>query len=422
MNTIYQVLSVTWKEIQLLLRDRGTLAVLFLLPMLISGIMGGANLASLEGQDSTILLSIYLVNQDNADFGREVSNAILDIQQLDVEMLTSPDEAEGLVAKGRASAAVIIPSDFSQKINDHQPTQVEVIVDPAQPESASIVTGIMNEVVTEVTIWGEVQYGVRTILAESGILASASPQEQRGIAAQSLGVIMTRINELREDPLISVENLNLAESEGDENWLVGFFPFMFSGITVMFAFFVVGTMATTLLGEREAGTLRRLLAAPIPRGAILAGKMLAFMLLVCAQVAVMFAFTNLAFKVSLGSSPVGLVVLTLALAFVATSLGLLVAGLAKSAEQAGSMGMIIAFVLAGLGGSIPVGSSVLASRDEGFRRVLATILPNGHAVEGYYRLMAENGDLLRVLPQVGILFAMGLLLFIVAVWRFKFES
>lgn len=422
MNTIRLVLAVTWKEIQLLVRDRGTLAVLFLLPMLIAGMMGGANLASLEGEESAILLSIYLVNQDSADFGREVSNAILDIQQLDVEMLTSPIEAEELVAKGRAAAAVIIPSDFSQKINDHQSTQVEVIVDPAQPESASIVTGIMNQVVTEVTIWGEVQYGVRTILTESGILANASPQEQRGIAAQSLGVIMTRINELREDPLISVENLNLEESESDENWLVGFFPFMFSGITVMFAFFVVGTMATTLLGEREVGTLRRLLAAPIPRGAILAGKMLAYMLLVCAQVTIMFAFTNLGFKMSLGSSPAGLVVLTLALAFVATSLGLLVAALAKSAEQAGNMGLIIAFVFAGLGGSIPVGSAVLASRDEGFRRVLATILPNGHAVEGYYRLMAENGDLLRVLPQVGILFAMGLLFFIIAVWRFKFDN
>ena len=48
------------------------------------------------------------------------------------------------------------------------------MVDPAQPESASIVTGIINQVVGEVTIWGEVQHGVRSIFEESGLLAQAS--------------------------------------------------------------------------------------------------------------------------------------------------------------------------------------------------------------------------------------------------------
>jgi hypothetical protein len=76
MNTIYLALSVAWKEIQLLLRDRGSLAVLFLLPMVIGGMMGGGNLASVESQESTILLSIYLVNQDSADFGRSKNSTL----------------------------------------------------------------------------------------------------------------------------------------------------------------------------------------------------------------------------------------------------------------------------------------------------------------------------------------------------------
>ena len=152
MNTIYLTLSVTWKEIQLLIRDRGNLAMLFLLPMLIAGVMGGGNLASVQGEESTILLSVYLVNQDPADFGREVTKAVQEIPQLEVQELSSPDEAEALVARGKAAAAVVIPPDFTQMINDHQSTQIDVIVDPAQPESASIVTGIMNQVVAEVTI------------------------------------------------------------------------------------------------------------------------------------------------------------------------------------------------------------------------------------------------------------------------------
>lgn len=421
MNNIYLTLSVTWKEIQLLLRDRGTLALLFLLPMLIAGMMGGGNLASIAGEESTILLSIYMVNQDSAEFGREVTKAIQEIPQLEVLELSSPSEAEGQIAKGKAAAAVIIPADFSQKISNHEPTQIEVIVDPAQPESASIITGIMNQVVTEVTIWGEVQYGVRSILEKSGILAVASPQEQRAIAAQSLGVIMTRLNEIRENPAIIVENINIQGEEAG-SWLTLYFPFLFSGITVMFAFFIVGTMASTLLGERETGTLRRLLAAPIPRGAILAGKILAYMLLVCIQIAVLLTFSHLAFNVIMGNSPLGLALLTLCVAFVATSLGMLVAALSKTPEQAGNTGTILAFVLGGLGGSIPLGSATLASRAGGLRQVLAAILPNGYAVEGYYRLMAENGDVVRILPQLGVLLGMGVLFFLIAVWRFKFEA
>ena len=52
-------------------------------------------------------------------------------------------------------------------------------MDPAEPESANIVTGIVKQVVAEFAIWGEVQYGVRTILNEAGILTVASPQEAR---------------------------------------------------------------------------------------------------------------------------------------------------------------------------------------------------------------------------------------------------
>ncbi len=421
MNIIYLTLSVTWKEIQLLLRDRGSLAILFLLPMLIAGMMGGGNLASVAGEESSILLSIYLVNQDSADFGNEVSKAIQEIQQLEVEELSSPSEAEGQVARGKAAAAVIIPPDFTQKINAHQSTQIEVIVDPAQPESASIITGIMNQVVAEVTIWGEVQFGVLSILENSGILAGAGPQEQRAIAAQSLGVIMTRINEIRENPTIAVDNVNV-EGEETGNWLTLYFPFLFSGITVMFAFFITGTMASTLLSERETGTLRRLLAAPIPRGAVLAGKTLAYMLLVCIQVTVLFTFSHLAFNVMMGNSLLGLALLTLGVAFVAASLGMLVAAISKTPEQAGNTGTILAILLGGLGGSIPLGSATLASRAGGLRQVLAAILPNGHAVEGYYRLMAENGDVLRILPQLAILLGMGILFFLIAVWRFKFEA
>jgi hypothetical protein len=55
--------------------------------------------------------------------------------------------------------------------------------------------------------------------------------------------------------------------------------------------------------------------------------------------------------------------------------------------------MVLALLLAGRSGSIPVRSDTSASWAGGLRQVLATILPNGHAVESFYRNLAENGDI-----------------------------
>ena len=420
MSAISHTLSVAWKEIQLISKDRGSLAVLFLLPLLFGSLYGGINLKMAgNGDDPAILLDVCLVNEDAGIFGVEVAKALKGIDELQIETFDMVADAEQRVADGEATAAILIPPDFTQKINAYTPTAIEVIVDPAQPESASIVTGIMNQVVAEVTIWGEVQYGIRTILDESGMLADAGAEVRRAVEAQNLGVIMTRLNEMRRNPAIVVtsEDLEGAKIEGG---ITLFFALMFPGITVMFVFFTVGMSGASLLSEREAGTLRRLLAAPIPRGAIIAGKMLAYMLLVCLQVVVLFGVANILFDMPLGKSPVALVLLTLALALVATALGMLVAALSGTAQQADNIGTVLGFVLAGIGGCIAMSQTPL-TRADGFMGVLSNLTPHGHALEGYYRLMAENATFVQILPEIGILLAMGVVFFLVARWRFRFE-
>jgi ABC-2 type transport system permease protein len=187
----------------------------------------------------------------------------------------------------------------------------------------------------------------------------------------------------------------------------------------MFIFFIVGVESSSLLHEREAGTLRRLLAAPIPRWTIIAGKMLAYGLLVILQVVVLFTIGYLLFNITLGNSPFALVAITLAVAFVAVSLGMLVAAFAKTPNQADNIGMVLGFVLAGLGGAFPTWPPLF--RSEGFIGVLSKFTPHAHALEGYYSVMAENAGLANILPQLGFLLLMGLVFFLVAVWRFRFE-
>jgi ABC-2 type transport system permease protein len=419
-NTVTYTLAVTWKEIQLIVKDRGMLAVLFLLPLLLSTLIGGINLQLAgTGDGPAILVDVGLVNQDGGPFGAQVAQALQSIEQLNVQIFDQVADAERRVTEGDMTAAVIIPADFSQKIDAYTPTAAEVMVDPAQPEAASIVTGMMNQVVAEVTIWGEVQYGVRALLDESGQLAAASAEQRKAIEAQNLGVIMTRLNEVRQNPAIAVvsEDLGGAKVEGG---IEMFFAYMFPGFTVMFVFFIVGMSASSLLHERESGALRRLLAAPIPRGTLIVGKMLAYMILACLQVVVLLGVGNLFFDTSLGTSPVGLVLVTLAVGSVAAALGMLVAALSKTSKQAEDLGIVLAFVLAGVGGAIPLAGTPLA-REGGFIGILSKFTPQAYAVEGYYRLMAENGTLVQILPQLGVLVAMAIVFSAIATSRFRFE-
>lgn len=238
--------------------------------------------------------------------------------------------------------------------------------------------------------------------------------------AQSLGVIMTQLNEMRRTPAIVVTSEDL-EGTKIAGGITIYFALLFPGITVMFVFFIVGGAAASLLTERETGTLRRLLAGPIPRGAIIAGKMLAYMLLVCLQVVVLFGVGSIFFGMPLGKSPVALVLLTLVLALVATAMGMLVAALTKTPKQADNVGMVLGFVLAGIGGCIAMTPTPI-TRSEGFMSVLSRLTPHAHAVEGYYSLMAENATLTQVLPEIGILLAMAVVFFLIAMWRFEFES
>jgi ABC-2 type transport system permease protein len=419
MNRISYALSVAWKELQVIVSDRVWLMILFLMPFGFGAMIVAANPWATSGEAPAIHLDVGLVNDDAGGFGREIAKSIGGIQELDIETFDARAEAERRVQQGERAAAIVIPADFSQKIDAYTPTAIEVIVDPAQPESASIVTGIMNQVVAEVALWGEVQHGIRAVLNESGLLAGAGPEQQRAIEAQSLGVLMTRLNELRRNPAIAVVSEDLAgvESQGSG---ADFLAYVLPAFTVMFVFFVVALAAGSLLTERESGAFRRLLAAPIPHWTIIAGKMLAYMLVVCAQVAVLFSVAHFIFHMPLGTSPLALIAATIAVALAAAALGMLVATIAKTPKQADNIGVLAALIMAGIGGALPTAWPPIF-RAEGFATTLSRLTPQAHAVEAYFSVMAENATLTQILPQVGILLAMAAVFFFVAARRFKFE-
>lgn len=420
MNAISNTLAVAGKELQVLFKDRGNLVVLFLMPLLIASFISQIGRMVSPGEEAPeIKVHVYVVNQDAGPYGERVVDALRDIKVLAIRTLNTPEVADRQVADGKAAAAIIVPADFSQDINAYQPTQVQVIVDPVQTEAAGIVAGIMNQVVAEVNLWGEITYGIRAVLDKSGAMEGATAEMRRAVEAQTLGVIMTQLAEMRQSPAIAVRSEDLEGVEPREP--VGPASFNMPSMTTMFAFFLVGIIATGILTEKENGTFRRLLASPIHPGSIIAGKMLAHMLIVILQALLMLGVGRIVFGMALGNSPLALLLLTLALALAATALGMVLATVARTSQQADSLGVIISLILAGISGCMPL-TGVLFFREKGtFMYYLANLTPHGHALEGYVRLFFEGAGLAYVLPQIGVLTGMGVVFFLIAIWRFKFE-
>lgn len=124
-----------------------------------------------------------------------------------------------------------------------------------------------------------------------------------------------------------------------------------AGTAVMMLLFGLVACGTTLLQEKEEGTLRRLLASPASPAAILGGKFLYAFTIGVAQLCVMFTFGRVAFGLPIEKHLVATLVLIFATAAAATSFGVLLAVVCRSRKQVEGLSTLIVLVMSAIGGS-----------------------------------------------------------------------
>lgn len=413
------ILAVAWKDLQVIFKDRGFLVVVLFLPAVFSMLFGTINQRNINQSKEPFTFPVALVNQDRGAYGQQIAAILGDLQMLKLSTLSSPEAAEEGVLSSQYVAAILIPDGLSQQVDNYQPSKIMVMVDPTQEQYGQIVTGIMNEVITPVVLVGELSHGIRSILAEYAPYQAADANIKRAFEAQSLAANMAEVEKMRSDPWIKMTTITTG---GEEVVLVpdNIFGMIVPSFTVMFAFFIVGTLGADLLKERQEGTLRRLMAAPMPRWAVILGKMLAFLFVVIVQVALIFGGASLVFDMPLGDSLPGLLLVTLAMGLAATGLGMMVAALARSDRQADTIGLLLGFILAGLGGCFVFGAVPLY-KSGGTMETISRLTPHAHALIAYDKLLVGGQGLMAVLPEVGILLLFSALFFGVAVWRFRYE-
>jgi ABC-2 type transport system permease protein len=418
MTMIRTTAAIAWKELQVMLRDRGLLAILFLLPLIFSTLFSLSQQGAVDEATGAarIVVKVFVVNEDTGSYGRQVADTLRQMPVLDVTDLASAAEADTRVGKGERTAAIIIPAGFSDGIDAYAPVSLSVVVDPAQQAIASLVVGLANFAASPVSTQGELLHGTRAFLQQSGALVGAAPEVIRAVEAQTVGAIMTQLQAMQHDPPIAVTSESLVKDQEPINLIDSFMP----AFAVMFAFFLVGTIGQTFHKERDEGTFRRLLASPLSRASIIAGPMLAYMLVVVLQVVFLFGIGAGLFKLQIGNSLPGLLVVSLALGLAVSTFGLLLGVLARNGKQADTLGTMAAFVLPFISGIFPMNSLEPSYRSGGVLATVGNYIPHMHAAEGFRLVMTGEGTVETVLVQVGALLAFSAVFFVIAIRRLKF--
>jgi ABC-2 type transport system permease protein len=191
--------------------------------------------------------------------------------------------------------------------------------------------------------------------------------------------------------------------------------------TLFGIFFIAQPLAASILEEKKLGTFRRLLAAPVSRGAVLVGKLVPYLVLNLAQVAVMFGVGLLVLPL-LGAPrlaiphPLAVLAISIAASLSACALGLTIAALARTTEQLGGLGTLLVVTMAALGG-VMVPRSVMPES----MRLLGNITPHAWALGAYQDVLVKGAGLAAVLPAVGALLAFAGGFFAFAAWRFRWD-
>jgi ABC-2 type transport system permease protein len=410
-------INVAWKDIQILFKDRGQVVVLFLLPIIFILVFSAAYSASRPTEQAIV---VPLVNLDP---GGELTQRLVENLNRDRGIQTqevAQAQAEDDLKNEKMGLALVIPAGFSADVASGATVALRLLSGPAASDSqVEAVRLVVDGVAADLALQTQLIAG----LGQMAAMMSDAPKEVQMFTAERIRVqAESQFERAKTAPLVAVaakwpDKL----TEGREN----FNPSSFSvaSFAVMFAFLVAQTTGESIFREKKEGTFRRVMASPMSRQALLLGKMLPNFGVALLQVAVIFG-VSLVLLPLLGMEPPyitwemvpGLVLITVVLALCSTSLGILIAALARTESQVGGISTAVLWIAAVAGGAF-LPAFILGN----FLGVVGKIVPHYWALQAYNDLMIRNKALVDILPEVGVLIGFTLVFFIVGRLKFRFD-
>ncbi len=359
------LLATIKKDLLLLVRDRGALASLFLLPVVFIAVFG--SIFGGGSDQAKLKLAIWVAPGDPK--AAAISGAI---DALDMyERTDQPDAAHvERASEDDADLGVVVPTDVGA---DHP---VILYLDPgAPPQVSGPILGTLNGIV-------------------SGVI--------NGPPATGEAKLIDR----RAPP-----GKNILDD-------VTGFQITVPGNAVLFGFFLSLQVALSFVEERRTGTWRRLLASPINRRMILVAKLVPYFLVGLIQFAFLFGIGIVGFGMKVAGTPAALVAVTVCVVLCATALGLLIASLGGTEKQVGSVGTICLLVMGLVGGSM-VPRVVMPPA----MQTIGLFVPHGWALDAYFDVLVRPGtDVAAVAPQLAAMLGFAAAFFALGSLLFRFEN
>jgi ABC-2 type transport system permease protein len=184
-----------------------------------------------------------------------------------------------------------------------------------------------------------------------------------------------------------------------------------AGMIIFFTFYTGALVAQSILREQDNQTLARLMTTPTSVFSMLAGKLIAAMLMIAVQITVLMVLSHFFFRID-GGDPLRIGAVCLALTFLTSGFGLFLMSFVKNMRQTGVVLGGVLTVLGMFGGLYTQGFSNLPKAFE----IANLFTPHGWAMKAFkIAIGASTGSLwvpLVVMIAMGIVsMVIGMLLF-----------
>ena len=338
-----RILAIAKKVMKELLRDKRTLAMMFVAPVFIMWLM------NLMFSASTAV-NIKLATQD---LPTSLVTKMDDLDHVSVQTYKDIDQAKKDLADEKVDAVI------SYKNGDYQ-------VDYANTDASK--TSLIRQV-------------LRT-----------------SIASEGSNQLMARVKQALPQLNLEVKAPEIKESYqyGDEN--TSFFTSMIPvliGFVVFFFVFLISGMA--LLKERTSGTLERLLATPVKRSEIVYGYMLSYGLIAILQTAVVVLAAIWLLDVEVVGNLFHVIIVNVVLALVALAFGILLSTLAKSEFQMMQFIPLVIIPQLFFSGIIPLSSM------GDWAQTVGKFLPLTYSGNAMSQIILYGRGIGDILPNIGLL-------------------
>jgi ABC-2 type transport system permease protein len=301
--SLTRLLAIARKELVQILRDMRSLIIVVLMPAVLVLLFGyGVNL-DLKG------LPVYVYDQDGSQQSQDLLKHFQSSKYFDISrVVQSYPELSRALDDGHAKMGIVIPWDFSQRLRDGRPVEVQALVDASDDNTANVLIGYSQAVVQSYS--GQIQ---------------VDWLRQRGLAIEPSAMNIETRTWYNED----------LESSA----------FIIPGVLAL-VMSVIGAFLTslTIAREWERGTMEQLISTPVSAMEIMLGKLAPYFVLGMFDTIVSALIAIYWFQVPFRGSWVTLMFASALFMVVVLSLGFFISVIAKTQFAASQIALLITFL------------------------------------------------------------------------------